>query len=1099
MAAAAALARPAAVTSAAGVLSLLEEQENQLRVAALHRLNEVVDQFWHEIADYLKDIESLYEDPSFPGRELAALVASKVYYHLEEYDDARHLALGAGQLFDLSHRTEYVEKIVAVAIDEYVKLQTENFELKTKNKDPVAIDPRLEDVVNRMFERCLEDKAYKQGLGMAFECRRLDAVKKFVTGSDDVPAMLEYSQNVAMSLITSKAFREQSLKMMAEIYTSSKDVNYTALCQCHFILNDSAAVAQILKDLMSRGDKEGRLLAYQIGFDIVDNENQRFCNALLASPQLKVKEPAPAAQPEAMQVDGGAGAGDAGAAPAQPAEAAADAAPAPEAATSAGADVDMNDEEKEHLAMLRKILSGRTSIDLQVEFLFRNNRSDLLLLEIIKNSIDSKNSILHNGTVMCHGLMQCGTTSDVFLRKNLEWLAKATNWAKFSATASLGVIHKGHIKQSKSILSTYLPQTGGARGSPYSEGGALYAMGIIHANHYDPETKGYLLEQLHNAQATEVLQHGACLGIGLVCMATADEGTYEELKQTLYTDTAVAGEAAAYGIGLVMVGSASEKAIGELLAYAHDTQHEKIIRACALALAMMMFRREEEAEPLIQQMLLDKDAILRYGACFCIGLAYVGTSQNAAIRQLLHISVSDVSDDVRRAAVIALGFVMCNVPEQLPGVVKLLSESYNPHVRYGVAMAIGIACAGSAQLEAHNLLQPLMSDASDFVRQGAIIAMGLLYMQTSPGKTERVKAFREKLQKVIGDKHEDVMTRFGAILANGVMDASGRNSSPSLFSKSGVLRRGAAIGFCLFTQMWYWFPLIHMFSLTLAPTALIGLTERLKIPKNFSLKCGARPSLFAYPEPLQPPKKEEQAKTATAVLSTAAKAKALREKKAADELKNKEKKEKTDDVDMDDKASVSNSVAEGAFAKSGDAMSVAATPGTTVVGSAATESVAASDLASEQMMEVDEAPAEGPKAAAKVEAEVKAAAGSGEGEAASAAAGSSSASKEKEEKKEGEGEEEKKEPEKPEPTEEILHNPCRVLKAQIQYISFPKEISGQPVRYTPLLADRRVGFLLLNDLKPEEPEDLFLEEDKAAEDEGEKEPDPPEPFEWTDN
>merc|ERR1712190_710708 len=217
-------------------------------------------------------------------------------------------------------------------------------------------------------------------------------------------------------------------------------------------------------------------------------------------------------------------------------------------------------------------------------------------------------------------------------------------------------------------------------------------------------------------------------------------------------------------MGLVMGGSASDKAIQELKAYAHDTQHEKIIRACALALAMIMFRREEEAEGLIDQMLLDKDAILRYGACFCIALAYCGTSQNAAIRRLLHISVSDVSDDVRRAAVIALGFVMCNVHDQLPGMVKLLSESYNPHVRYGAAMALGIACAGSAQLAAHSLLQPSMSDASDFVRQGAIIAMGLLYMHTSPGKTERVKEFREKLQKIIGDKHKDVMTHFGAVL-----------------------------------------------------------------------------------------------------------------------------------------------------------------------------------------------------------------------------------------------------------------------------------------------------------------------------------------------
>merc|ERR1712019_280719 len=109
-------------------------------------------------------------------------------------------------------------------------------------------------------------------------------------------------------------------------------------------------------------------------------------------------------------------------------------------------------------------------------------------------------------------------------------------------------------------------------------------------------------------------------------------------------------------------------------------------------------------------MLLDKDAILRYGGCFAIALAYVGTSQNSAIRKLLHLSVSDVSDDVRRAAVIALGFVMCNMPEQLPGVVKLLSESYNPHVRYAAAMALGIACAGSGMLEAHELLMPLTSD-----------------------------------------------------------------------------------------------------------------------------------------------------------------------------------------------------------------------------------------------------------------------------------------------------------------------------------------------------------------------------------------------------
>ena len=64
-------------------------------------------------------------------------------------------------------------------------------------------------------------------------------------------------------------------------------------------------------------------------------------------------------------------------------------------------------------------------------------------------------------------------------------------------------------------------------------------------------------------------------------------------------------------------------------------------------------------------------------------MAYRGTANNAAIQKLLHFAVGDVSDDVRRAAVLNLGFVLMNVPQQCPRIVRLLSESYNPHVRYG--------------------------------------------------------------------------------------------------------------------------------------------------------------------------------------------------------------------------------------------------------------------------------------------------------------------------------------------------------------------------------------------------------------------------------
>ena len=85
-----------------------------------------------------------------------------------------------------------------------------------------------------------------------------------------------------------------------------------------------------------------------------------------------------------------------------------------------------------------------------------------------------------------------------------EWLGRATNWAKFSATAGLGVIHRGHLQQGRALMAPYLPQNGAiGSASPYSEGGALYALGLIHANHGEG-IKEFLRESLRNT-SSEVL------------------------------------------------------------------------------------------------------------------------------------------------------------------------------------------------------------------------------------------------------------------------------------------------------------------------------------------------------------------------------------------------------------------------------------------------------------------------------------------------------------------------------------------------------------------------------------------------------------------
>lgn len=141
-----------AVSSADGLLSLLQEDDAALNLHALQALNRVVHDFWFQIAGSISAIESFAEDEGFSHRELASLVASKVpvlavlrdrciaprvtpsasyawqtiasatayhdvlpaqvFYNLGELNEALGNALGAGKLFDVDEQSEYVQTIL---------------------------------------------------------------------------------------------------------------------------------------------------------------------------------------------------------------------------------------------------------------------------------------------------------------------------------------------------------------------------------------------------------------------------------------------------------------------------------------------------------------------------------------------------------------------------------------------------------------------------------------------------------------------------------------------------------------------------------------------------------------------------------------------------------------------------------------------------------------------------------------------------------------------------------------------------------------------------------------------------------------------------
>ncbi|KZS93102.1 26S proteasome regulatory complex non-ATPase subcomplex Rpn2/Psmd1 subunit [Sistotremastrum niveocremeum HHB9708] len=830
---------PRTKASAAGILALLLEPEPLLKQHALKALNPLVPQFWVEISEFIAIIEGLYEgdELSQDGRNSAALLASKVYYYLGDYDEALSFALGAGPAFQAERNVlgseEYIDTVISKAIDQYVGARADDEEGR------IQVDPRLQAIIENVFKRCIEFGEYKQAAGIALESHRLDIVARIYSHTKDTE-ILAYVMEAVLDTGFKLSYRTEVLHFLFPLFPlpTSHSSHIHTIIRLLVSLSDVSVTIGLFSALIPKE----RLLAYQVAFDLVEGGTQDFLQGLR------------------------------------------DALPAGE-----GADAEV-------YGKLREILSGEESIKLYLQFLQRNNKVDLLILRNSKDSLDPRSSVYHTALSLQNAFMHSGTASDAFLRQNLEWLAKASNWSKFSATAALGVIHKGNLDHGMELLGPYLPgaEGAGAAGGPYSEGGALYALGLVNAGHGSGRVvETYLIEKLKAANQDPV-QHGAALGLGVADMGAGNTEAYDALKETLYTDSAVGGEAAGLAMGLVMLGNPSEERRNEMLLYAHETQHEKIIRGLSVGIAFLYYSRQEEADDVVRDMLADKDPIIRYGGVYTLALAYAGTANNSAIRQLLHIAVSDTSDDVRRAAVTSLAFLLYKNPSQVPRMVQLLSESYNPHVRCGATLALGISCAGTGSQDAVEILEPMTKDPVDFVRQGALTALGMVLVQQSEASSPSLASTRALYQKIISDKHEDPMARFGASLGQGFIDAGGRNVTITLQSRSGTRNMKAIVGMVLFCQFWYWYPLAHCACLAFDPTAIIGLNEDLKAPK-FDFISNARPSLFAYPQPTKPPTKETVEKVATAVLSTTAKAKArekIKKREAEGDLM--ETDEKTD-------------------------------------------------------------------------------------------------------------------------------------------------------------------------------------------------------------
>jgi 26S proteasome regulatory subunit N2 len=765
-----------------------------------------------------------------------------------------------------------------------------------------GIQKQLQRVIEHLFERCFQEKRYRQVVGIAVEARNLDILRRVILRASmdektengestrSGEELMEYVLDICMSVVQERGLRNEILKLILELLNEIPSPDYFSIAKCVVYLNQHSLASDILRQLVEKGDPRSLAVAYQISFDLYDNSTQEFLKKIREELAELAPEESEAQPTETMAEDKVVDGGEAQESD-QLLQELQDSTGAP-AASSIGSSKKLSAKGKTAVRSIRQILDGVNTIQLNLEFLFRSNRADMSILNKVKDSLEARNSIYHTAVTLSNAFMHAGTTHDKFFRENLEWLGKAVNWSKFTATAALGVIHRGNLTQGQKLLAPYLPKDTPSgvpnSGSAYSQGGSLYAFGLIYANH-----EGWAVDLIRDhfkKAGEEVVQHGGALGLGVAGMATGDDGIYEDLKSVLYTDSAVNGEAVGLAMGLIMLGSGNIKALEDMIQYAHETQHEKIVRGLAIGMALIMYGRQEGADELINGLLVDPDPTLRYGGIMTIALAYCGTGSNKAVRKLLHVAVSDVSDDVRRVAVMSLGFILFRKYNSVPRMVELLAESYNPHVRYGAAMALGISCAGTGLDEAVDLLEPMLKDPTDFVRQGALISLAMVLVQQNEAMNPKVGGIRKAMQKIISDRHEDAMAKFGCAIAMGIIDAGGRNCTISLQTQTGNLNMPGIIGAAVFTQYWYWFPLTHFLSLTFTPTAVIGIDQKLEVP-IFKFHSNTRPSLFDYPPEQQAKTDEAPEKVKTAVLSTTAQAKRRAQKK--------ERQQRRESMDID--------------------------------------------------------------------------------------------------------------------------------------------------------------------------------------------------------
>lgn len=813
-------------------ISLLKDTDVSVQYLALENILKVIDHAWPVVSQELITLENLYEDEYLerhPDHQyISAYIISKIYYYLGNFDQAIKYALGSSKYFDPSiiQSDLFVETIVTKSLEKYLALSKSITESKHMSNDEKTLFHQLKKIFYIIFERSLESEEFMIALGITVESNDVDGVKRVFNAatakkpSSYIQKLIAYASSCVGVSFSDKRLRAPFYEFLFSKALELNVPDYNNAEKLAFLARDSklfvALFQKLADDLPYIQEAEG--LDYQYAFDVEATNNYSLISEVANEiPNIFAEEKA---------------------------------------------------------SDLINILEGNASVHLKRHALNKNRSIDLAILKKAKSHLDGKFSVFHNAVALANSFVHCGTGDDKFVRDNLNWLGKAKHWAKFSATASLGVLHRYDVDNAEKLLQPYLPST--KNPSRFIKAGSLYGLAIIFAGNAGKDRVcrklfDILDENIDSIEedATQILLHGTCLGLGITSMGTDDSEVKGLLTQASHGEVAACSDAALYALGLNSLGKADDESLQTAFKIGETSKHNNIIQAAGLSIALNMFEQGQNADAKIDELVTSNNSFFRYGAPYTIGMAYVGTGNSRAIEMLLDLAVTDPDDNIRRAAATNLGFVLCKDHAQVPRLVGSLSRSHDPFVRCGSAMALGISSAGKNYMPAVDVLMTLTKDPTDFVKQHAFIALAMVLIQQTEKSNPVVKEVNELFDSVISTRRVETLTKFGACLGQGIMNACGRNGTIQLENTEfGTINPLPVVGVMMFTQFWNWFPLAHFLNLAFTPSNVMAVAAPGFSAPDVSFQCHTVEGVFDYPEITKEEVSKKPSKGKTAVLST---------------------------------------------------------------------------------------------------------------------------------------------------------------------------------------------------------------------------------------